>query len=272
MANQEAARAALARRRLCCKKKADLLKSGETSNRGLVMTEQHPFKWRHFPSDIILLCVRWYLRYSLSYRDIEEMLLERGLHVDHTTIYRWVQRYAPELDRRCRPNLKTTSDSWRVDETYIKVKKEWMYLYRAVDSQGNTLEFLLSPTRDAQAAKRFFLKTLTASHTSESRVINVDKNAAYPKAFHELKAAGLLPERCELRQVKYLNNLIEQDHRFIKRLVKPGMGFFSLETAWRTLQGYEVMNTMRKGQMQGVNKGDIPGQIAFIASLFGVAV
>ncbi len=235
------------------------------------MTEQNPFKWRHFQADIILLCVRWYLRYALSYRDLEEMMLERGLCVDHTTIYRWVQRYAPELDRRCRPHLKATTDSWRVDETYITIKKQWMYLYRAVDSSGNTLDFLLSPTRNAEAARRFLLKTLAASHTSEPRVINVDKNAAYPKAFNELKAVGIIPESCELRQVKYLNNMIEQDHRFIKRLTKPGMGFFSFETAWRTLQGYEMMNMMRKGQMQGVGKGDVRAQIVLIAKLFGVA-
>src|SRR6266700_285991 len=145
------------------------------------MTEQNPFKWCHLQSDIILLCVRCYLRYSLSYRDLEEMMLERGLHVDHTTIYRWVQCYAPSLERRCRPHVKPTTDSWRVDETYIKVKKEWVYLYQAVDSQGQTLDFFLSPTRDAQAAKAFLLKTLSASHTREPRVINVDKNAAYPK-------------------------------------------------------------------------------------------
>ena len=124
------------------------------------MNPQPPFKWRHFEAEIILLCVRWYLRYSLSYRDLEEMMQERGLQVDHTTIYRWVQCYAPELDKRCRPHLKATTDSWKVDETYIKVRKKWMYLYRAVDSEGNTLEFLLSPTRDAQAAKRFFEKAL----------------------------------------------------------------------------------------------------------------
>ena len=171
-----------------------------------------------------------------------------------------------------------------------------MYLYRAVDSQGNTLEFLLSPTRDAEAAKRFFVKALHSTTSSVSpapaiqeqeaqaaasadlpasrstpRVINVDKNAAYPKAIAELKAAGLLPQGVELRQVKYLNNLIEQDLRFIKRLVKPGMGFFSVETAGRTLQGYEVMHMIRKGQMQGVNRGDIPGQVTFVAHLFGVA-
>jgi transposase, IS6 family len=183
-----------------------------------------------------------------------------------------------------------------VDETYIKVKKVWVYLYRAVDSEGNTLEFLLSATRDAEAAKRFFVKALRSPACSAPgarpleeqatqptapadpnptqsapRVINVDKNAAYPKAIADLKAAGILPESVELRQVKYLNNLIEQDHRFIKRLVKPGMGFFSVETAGRTLQGYEVMHMIRKGQMRGVDKGDILGQAAFISSLFGVA-
>jgi transposase, IS6 family len=183
-----------------------------------------------------------------------------------------------------------------VDETYIKIRKTWMYLYRAIDSQGNTLEFLLSATRDAEAAKRFFVKALHSSagsspgarplqkqgaqptaaadpNTSKAapRVINVDKNAAYPKAMADLKATGVLPESVEPRQVKYLNNLIEQDHRFIKRLVKPGMGFFSVETAERTLQGYEVMHMIRKGQVRGVGKGDIKGQVAFIASLFGVA-
>jgi IS6 family transposase len=261
------------------------------------MTEQNPFKWRHFQAEIILLCVRWYLRYALSYRDLEEMMRERGLHVDHTTIYRWVQQYAPELERRCRPHLKSTTDSWRVDETYIKIKKVWVYLYRAVDSQGSTLEFLLSPTRDAEAAKRFFCRALQSSAGSVSeassvyenkatsfvpvvspvpqsvpRVITVDKNAAYPKAIAELKSAGVLPEQVELRQVKYLNNLIEQDHRFIKRLTKPGMGFFSFETAWQTLQGFEIMNIIRKGQVQGVEKGDVRGQVALVAKLFGVAV
>jgi IS6 family transposase len=180
-----------------------------------------------------------------------------------------------------------------VDETSIKIKKVWFSLYRAVDSEGNTLEFLLSPTRDAEAATRFFLKALPStadvapqahrveeqmaqtataanSATLAPRVINVDKNAAYPKAIAELKASGALPEAVELRQVKNLNNLIEQDHRFIKRLTKPGMGFFSFETAWQTLQGYEAMNMIRKGQVQGVKKGDVKSQIALVARLFGV--
>jgi transposase-like protein len=130
------------------------------------MKNASPFKWRHFEAEIILLCVRWYLRYSLSYRDLEEMMLERGLHVDHTTIYRWVQKYAPELEKRCRPHLKACSDSWKVDETSINVKKIWTYLSRAVDSEGNTLEFLLRPTRDAEAAKRFFSKALHATTDS----------------------------------------------------------------------------------------------------------
>jgi IS6 family transposase len=236
------------------------------------MSEQQPFKWRHFEAEIILVCVRWYLRYALSYRDLEELMQERGPSVDHTTIYRWVQHYAPELEKRCRPFLKATSDSWRVDETYVKVKGVWMYLYRAVDSQGNTLEFHLSITRDAQAVKRFFSKTLGASPIVTPRVITVDKNAAYPKAFSEMKASGSIPASCELRQSKYLNNLVEQDHWFIKRLVKPGLGFFSFETATKTLQGYEVINMMRKGQLQGVDKGDVRGQVALIAKLFGVAV
>src|SRR5436305_7535848 len=133
------------------------------------LEQENPFKWRHYEPEIILLCVRWYLRYSLSYRDLEEMMAERGLAVDHTTIYRWVQRYAPELDKRCRPHLKACNDSWKVDETYIKVRKNWMYLYRAVDSEGNTLEFLLSPTRDAEAAKGFFLKALHSTAGSAPR-------------------------------------------------------------------------------------------------------
>jgi transposase, IS6 family len=261
------------KKRFCCKNDGNMVSSASIQeDRGVpFMNNQNPFTWRHYEAEIILLCVRWYLRYSLSYRDLAEMMRERGLPVDHTTIYRWVQRYAPELERRCKPRLKATNDSWRVDETYVKIKGTWMYLYRAVDSHGNTLEFLLSATRDAQAAKRFFSKALAASHTVTPRVITVDKNAASPKALTELKATDAVPASCELRQSKYLNNLMEQDHRFIKRLVKPGLGFFSCETAWRTLQGYETMHMIRKGQVQGVDKGDSRQQVRFIASLFGVA-
>lgn len=213
------------------------------------MNQHKLFKYRHYQAETILLCVRWYLRYSLSYRDLEETMAERGLVVDHTTIYRWVQHYAPILEKKCRAKLKLTNGSWRVDETYIKVKGQWMYLYRAVDSGGDTVEFMLSPSRGATAAKRFFHKALRARHTVPPRVINVDKNPAYPKAIGKLKMKGTLSPGCELLPVKYLNNLVEQDHRFIKRRVNPGMGFWSFDTAWRTIQGYEATNQLRKGQV-----------------------
>ena len=220
------------------------------------MSNPSPFKWRHFEAEIIVLCVRWYLRHSLSYRDLEEMMRERGLHIDYTTIYRWVQHYAHELDKRCRPYLKACNDSWKVDETYVKIRKTWMYLYRAVDSEGNTLELLLSASRDAEAAKRFFVKALHSTAcsvpqaclseeqvvqsttaagpdptTPTPRVINVEKHAASPKAIAALKAAGILPEQVELRQVNYLTHLVEQDHRFIKQLVKPGTATLNGERA-----------------------------------------
>ena len=124
------------------------------------MEKENLFKWKHYQPDIILLTVRWYLRYNLSFRDLVEMMEERGLSISHTTIMRWVHQYGPELDKRIRRHLKQTNDSWRVDETYIKVKGQWMYLYRAVDSKGNTIDFYLSKTRDQQAAKRFFKKAL----------------------------------------------------------------------------------------------------------------
>ena len=143
--------------------------------------------------------------------------------------------------------------------------------YRAVDSEGNTLDFWLSATRDAAAAQAFFEKTLGAPHTVQPRVINVDKNAAYPKAVETLKAQERLAADCELRQVKYLNNLIEQDHRFIKRRTRPGLGFFAFDTAQRTLSGYETMHMIRKGQVRGVDRGDILAQVHLIESLFGLA-
>jgi transposase, IS6 family len=235
------------------------------------MQATHPFKGRHYQAEIIVLCVRWYLRYSLSYRDLEELMTERGLTVDHSTIARWVLAYAPELEKRVKPQLKPTNDSWRVDETYIKVKGEWLYQYRAVDSDGQTVEFWFSAKRDAAAAQAFFEKALGASHTVPPRVINVDKNAAYPKAVDTLKAYDQLPPDCELRQVKYLNNLIEQDHRFIKRRTRPGLGFFSFDTAQRTLSGYEIMHMVRKGQVKGVDKGDVLAQVYLINHLFGLA-
>jgi transposase-like protein len=234
------------------------------------MSDPALFKWRHFQADMILCAVRWYLRYALSYRDVEELLRERGLAVDHTTIFRWVQRYAPELDKRCRPQLKATNDSYRVDETYIKIKKQWHYLYRAVDSMGATLDFMLSATRDADAAERFFRQVLQASHARTPRVITVDKNAAYPPAFEALQQEGILPAPCVLRQCKYLNNVVEQDHRFVKRRVNPGLGFGAFATAQRTIQGYEAMHMLCKGQIKGIAKRDVLAQNRVINQLFGL--
>lgn len=184
------------------------------------------------------------------------MTRERGWQVDHCTIYRWVQAYSPELDKRCRRYLHPTSDSWRVDEVYIEIKGEGKWLYQAVGKHGNTLDFLLSARRDAAVAKRFFCKTLKASNSSLPRVINTDQHRVYPAAFEQPQDDGVLPSTTKLRQCKYLNNIIEQDHRFIQRLVKPGLGFKSFHTARRTLKGYETMNMIRKGQVIRVPKGD----------------
>jgi transposase, IS6 family len=199
------------------------------------------------------------------------MMEERNLTVDHTTIYRWVQAYAPELEKRSRPHLRSTNDSYRVDETYIKIKGKWHYLYRAVDSTGQTIDFMLSAKRDTKAAKRFFRKMLKAPEHQSPRVINVDQNKAYPPAVEELKEEGVLSIATQLRRCKYLNNIIEQDHRFINRRVNPGLGFFSFNTARRIIGGYEVTNMIRKGQVEGIGKGDLRGQVRFVENLFKVA-
>jgi transposase-like protein len=202
---------------------------------------------------------------------VEELLRERGVRVDHTTVYRWVQRDAPELNRRCRPSLRATNDSYRVDETYIKIKKQWYDLCRAVASTGATLDFMLSVTRDADAAEQFFRKVLTADHTTPPRVITVDRNAVYPAAFEALQHARIRPEICQLRQCKFLNNLIEQDHRLVKRGVNPGLGFGAFATAQRTIQGYEAMHIIHKGQIEGPAKRDVLAQKRVIERLFGLA-
>jgi transposase, IS6 family len=232
---------------------------------------KNPFKWRHYEAEIILLCVRWYLRYALSYRAVEEMMTERGLSVVHTTIYRWVQAYVPEIDKRCRPHLKPTNDSWRVDETYVKVRGKWMYLYRALDSAGNTLDFLLTATRSRQAAKRLFRKVLGGKHIMPPRVINADNNPTYIGALRDLKSEKVLSADCKRRPSQYMNNIIEQDNRFMKRRVNPGLGFFSYPTAWRTIRGYAAMHMIRKGQIRDADKGNIRAQNRFIAGLFGLA-
>ena len=163
------------------------------------MAKPHPpaiFKWRYFTPDVILCAVRWYLRYSLSYRDVRELLVERGLEIDHTTVWRWVQHFAPELEERTRPHLKPTNKSWRVDETYVRVKGRWFYLYRALDSAGATIDFFLSAFRSADAAKALFAKALADPSHPQPRVINTDKAKCYPPAIDESKEEGVLRKRC----------------------------------------------------------------------------
>ena len=175
------------------------------------------FKWRQFEPEVILLAVGWYLRFSLSYRDVEEL-------------------------------LRPTNDSWRVDETYIRVKGKWRYLYRAVDSSGATLDFLLSAKQDTPAAKRFLGKALGRQNHPVPRVINTDGHSAYPPAIARLKAEGALDEDCRHRPVPYLNNVLEQDHRAIKRRVNASQHFRSFWAAWRTIAGYEAIHMIRKDQ------------------------
>jgi transposase, IS6 family len=199
------------------------------------------------------------------------MMKERGLDVDHSTVFRWVQRYAPEINKRMRQHLKMSGTSYRVDETYIKVGKTCKYLYRAVDKEGSTIEFMLSAKRDVCAAKRFFKRMMRAEHRRLPFSISVDKNAAYPEAFSASQAERVVPKDCKLRRVKYLNNVIEQDHRFIKRKVRASQCFKRFHTAERTLEGIEAMNMIRKGQIKRLAGGDVPGQAKFVESLFGVA-
>ena len=226
------------------------------------------FKWRQTAPELILCAVRWYLRYSLSLRDVEELLAERGLAADHTTIWRWVQRYGPELEQRLRGHLKPTNRSWRVDETYIRVQGRWCYLYRAIDSSGATIDFLLSAVRDAAAAQRLFRQALSEPAHPQPRIINTDKAALYGAAIPAVKAAGILVRRCRHRPVQYLNNILEQDHRAIKRRVKAKQGFRAFDAAHRTLAGYEAIHMLRKGQVQSVRHRDVRGQNRFVDQLF----
>ncbi|MED3986037.1 IS6 family transposase [Peribacillus simplex] len=234
------------------------------------MPKENLFKWKHYQPEIILLTVRWYLRYNLSFRNLVEMMEERGLSMAHTTIMRWVHQYGPDLDKRIRRHLKQTNDSWRVDETYIKVKRQWMYLYRAVDSEGNTIDFYLSELRDKQAAKRFFKKALATCHSTTPRVITVDKNPVYPVAIQELKEEKSMPEGIRVRQIRYLNNIVEQDHRFIKKRVRSMLGLKSFRTATYILSGIEAMHMVKKDQPHQREKS-AQNEVEFIHKLFGVA-
>jgi transposase, IS6 family len=235
------------------------------------ITAANPFKWRHYPGDIIMWCVRWYLRYPISVAQMGEMTRERGLAISPSCVWRWVQTYGPELDQRCRRHLKPTNRSWRVDETYIKVKGQERFLYRAVDSSGQTIDFLLTAKRDTAAAKRFFQRGMANPGNALPRVINVDKNRAYPAAIDELKKEGTIRRHCKLRQCKYLNNVVEQDHRNVKRRTWLAKGYGSVRTAWRTLRGIEAMDMIRKGRVRRAGKGDVVAQVKFISKLFGIA-
>ncbi len=237
----------------------------------MVQGSKSPFKGRQFTAEIILWAVRWYLQFPISYRDLERMFADRGVQVNHTTLFRWIQAYAPELEERIRPHLRMTNGFWRVDETYIRVKGEWVYLYRAVDAARQTIDFLLSPRRDAAAARRFFRKALKQPHTVNPRTITVDKNAAYPIATKAMKWGGELWRFAKLRQVKFLNNIVEQDHRRIERLVRSGLGFISFQTASRTIAGYEAMAMIRKGQVAIAPATDMKAQCDFIAALLSTA-
>src|SRR4051795_2775661 len=235
------------------------------------ITPTNPFKGRQYPREVILSAVRWYLRYPLAYQHVSELLAERGLFVDASCVWRWVQAYAPEINRRCRPHLKPTNKSYRIDETYIKVKGQDRYLYRAVDSTGQTIDFLLTAKRDAAAAKRFFQKVFRSSANPIPRVINVDKNPAYPAAINRLKREGKLPRRVRLRQCKFLNNVIEQDHRVPKKRVWLAKGYKAFASARRTLEGIETMHMIRKGRVRRVAKKDVVAEAKFVAKLFGLA-
>jgi transposase-like protein len=229
-----------------------------------------PFKWKHHVGELILWLVRWYSRYALSYRDLQEIAEERGLIVDRSTIYRWVQEYAPEINKRIKPHLKKTCDSWKCDETYIKIKGKWHYLYRAIDKNGNTLDWMLSRNRNKKSAKRFFKKMLNNSYTVDPRVINVDKSPTFPPALSEPKSAADMPKKTKLRAIKYLNNSMENDHKFTKSKSRYRQWYQSFASARKTLDGMEAMRMVQKGQIRYVGT-NIKKQNDFICGLFGLS-
>ncbi len=210
-------------------------------------------KGLHFPLEIMLLCVRWYTAYPLSLRNLDEMMAERGVLVDPATVHRWALRLLPVLSAVFRRRKLPVGLSWRVDETYVLVGGQWKYLYRAVDKLGQTVDFLLSAHRDVAAARRFFERAIDLHEVPAS--ITIDKSGANTAA-----ACGLIADSgaaIELRQSKYLNNIVEQDHRAIKRRTRPMMGFKSFRSAARIIAGIETMHMVKKGQL------GCPGGLAF---------
>jgi putative transposase len=216
------------------------------------------FKGRHFPKDLILMAVRWKLAYAFSYREIEEMMEERGTKVDHSTEQKWVVHYAPQLEQAFRKRKKPVGKSWRMDETYIQVSGKWCYLYRAVDKDGDTVDFMLSEKRDRAAALKFFNKAIGSSGLPEK--INIDKSGANTAALERINTLffvyGMWHLLIEVRRIKYLNNMVEQDHRGIKRVTKYMLGFKSFEAAEATISGIELHRMLKKGQLE--NAGDTP--------------
>lgn len=202
------------------------------------------FKRMRFPIDVILVCIRWYAAYPLSYRHLEEMMEERGVLVDHSSINRWAIRFLPLIEKTARKHKQPVGGSWLMDEAYIKVKGIWKYLYRAVDKQGKTVDFLLTANRDMAAAKRFFDKAMGANGVPNK--VAMDKSGANKAAIDAINAGRDVP--ILVRQVKYLNNIVEQDHRAIKRMTKPMLNFKSFRSASSVLAGIELIHMIRKDQ------------------------
>jgi transposase, IS6 family len=228
------------------------------------------FKRRRFPVEIILVCVRWYCKYGITYRDLSEMMQERGVDVDASTIFRWVQSYAPELEKRVRWYQGYRSGSWRVDETYVRVGGQWKYLFRAVDKHGELIDFMLLDRRDTGAAYRFLGKVLKTMRRWPPHSITTDKFCSYPKAIHRLQREGKLSGDTKHRTSKYLNNIIEADHGGIKRVVRPTRGFQTMKTAYATIKGFEVMRMIRRRQCI-LCQPRVAGEIQFVNTLFGLA-
>jgi transposase-like protein len=218
------------------------------------------FRGRHFDSSIIILCVRWYITYKLSYRDLHSMMAERGIKLSHTTTLRGVQCYVPEFEKKWNHFSMTVGTSWRVDETYIKVRGKWKCLYRAVDKQGHTADFFLSEHRDIESAKQFFSCAVEKCGAPEK--VTVDAYPAPHSAIAELKQSGMLPAQVVVRTSKYLNDLIEQDHRRVKQRVYPMLGFKKLVNAAVAISGIELAHKIKNGQFDitglGVDKGKDP--------------
>jgi transposase, IS6 family len=226
------------------------------------------FTGRHFPADVILWAVRWYCRYPLSYRHVEEMLKERGVKVDHATIARWVAVYGPEIEKRLRRYPSFVSSSWRVDETSVKIKGKIHWLYRAVDKDGNTVDFFLSQKQDKKAAKGFFKKSLKKPSNPKPEKVNTDQHQAYPAAIEEMQEEGLFSEAWVHRRVKYLNNRIESDHARLKQKFKPMRGFKTFASAEKTIAGMEAMLMLKKRQFIAMK--DYKSEVHFVHSLFQI--